>query len=403
MRRRLAGIAVTRTLAVPWGARPVGAVACTRALRRSAGAAALASACLVFLSSVASASAGWSIQLTPNPTGTTHASPYAVSCSSATACTMVGFYETNSRGGILAERWNGTSWTIQPAPSPTGALYAVSCPTATACTAVGEYYSRSSSTYKTLAEQWNGTRWTIQPTPNPSGGVSLLNGVSCPSATDCTAVGNSSTHGTLAERWNGTRWTIQPTANPGGGPADLFAVSCPTAADCTAVGSTGTNQTLAERWNGTRWTIQPTPTVSASAYLHGVSCLSPDSCTAVGYYDQPQAPKALAERWNGTSWTIQPTPTPGGRSEPLLFSVSCPTATACTAVGYDQTASQLQPLAERWNGTTWSIQPAPNPPGSASARFVGVSCPVATACTAVGYYRPPGLVSDNTLAEHYLG
>jgi hypothetical protein len=38
-------------------------------------------------------------------------------------------------------------------------------------------------------------------------------------------------------------------------------------------------------------------------------------------------------RWNGSSWALQSTPsTPGGASE--LFGVSCPSATACTAVGF---------------------------------------------------------------------
>ena len=45
--------------------------------------------------------------------------------------------------------------------------------------------------------------WSIQTTPNPAGGSgSILNGVSCTSASACTAVGNSS-NGTLAEGWNG--------------------------------------------------------------------------------------------------------------------------------------------------------------------------------------------------------
>jgi hypothetical protein len=60
----------------------------------------------------------------------------------------------------------------------------------------------------------------VQSTPNPSGALfSELNGVSCASASACTAVGyygisfNGFTYneGTLAEAWNGTTWVIQPT------------------------------------------------------------------------------------------------------------------------------------------------------------------------------------------------
>jgi len=105
----------------------------------------------------------------------------------------------------LAERWNGTKWSIQTTPNPAGGseihLIRVSCTSATACTAAG-FYSNATTTV-TLAERWNGTRWSIQTTPNPAGGSnSMLNGVSCASATACTAVGGSS-NGTLAEGWNG--------------------------------------------------------------------------------------------------------------------------------------------------------------------------------------------------------
>ena len=43
-----------------------------------------------------------------------------------------------------------------------------------------------------LAEAWNGTSWTIQSSPSPpSGFASSLLGVSCYSTSDCTAVGDS--------------------------------------------------------------------------------------------------------------------------------------------------------------------------------------------------------------------
>ena len=42
----------------------------------------------------------------------------------------------------------------------------------------------------TLAEVWDGSTWTVQSTPNPTGATSgSLYGVSCTSATACTAVG----------------------------------------------------------------------------------------------------------------------------------------------------------------------------------------------------------------------
>ena len=44
---------------------------------------------------------------------------WAVSCTSATACTAVGYYATTSgASAALAERWNGTAWAVQPTPNP---------------------------------------------------------------------------------------------------------------------------------------------------------------------------------------------------------------------------------------------------------------------------------------------
>ncbi len=104
------------------------------------------------------------------------------------------------------------------------ALSGVSCTSATSCTAVGSYDDSSAETSVTLAERWDGTSWTIQNTPNPANvHGSFLSGVSCTSATACTAVGNAAvemlTVETLAEHWDGTSWTIETTPNASGADA----------------------------------------------------------------------------------------------------------------------------------------------------------------------------------------
>lgn len=83
------------------------------------------------------------------------------------ACTAVGFTFTSSGGMILAERWNGTAWHVQPAPLLPAAhdisLPAVACPDRAACTAVGGY-ENDGPTSVTLAERWPGDTGTRQPT-----------------------------------------------------------------------------------------------------------------------------------------------------------------------------------------------------------------------------------------------
>jgi len=274
----------------------------------------------------------------------------------------------------LAERWNGTAWTLQSTPNPSGASYlnGVSCTSASACTAVGWYVTSTNATL-TLAENWNGTTWTVQSTPNPSGAAhSFLQDVACPSATACTATGYYATSAgvdqALAENWNGTTWTLQSTPTPSGATSSaLSGVSCTSASACTATGyyatSAGVYQTLAENWNGTTWAIQSTPTPSGatSSGLSGVSCTSASACTSVGWYGvSPGAYETLAETWNGTTWAIQSTPNRTAATSSYLFGVSCTSASACTATGYDLSPS-YKALAERWNGTAWALQSTLNP------------------------------------------
>lgn len=81
-----------------------------------------------------------------------------------------------------------------------------------------------------------------------------------------------------------------------------------------------------------------------------------------------------------TGWTIQPTPAVTNSG---LQAVSCPLATSCTAVG-SAGSSATQPLAEHWNGTTWTIQATASP--QVNKTLNGISCLRSSACTAVGYY-----------------
>jgi hypothetical protein len=374
----------------------------------------------------------------------------AVSCPAAKTCFAVGHYvDTSGVQRPLIEAWNGSRWTIDQTPrlAGGGALDGVSCTSSTACRAVGDQVD-SSGAHATLAEQWNGTAWSIESTPTIAGATSAeLNDVSCPSASACMAVGyyvdSSGAQLLLAEAWNGSAWTIQTNGFAATG-GDLTRISCSAPTGCTAIGG-GTTQV--ERWNGADWTTQslavPSSPVSPSIQLHGVTCTGANLCTAVGHWSYsyssctPGGPPCrckpfqpcyghsgsfmLAEVWNGSGWAIEP-----GQGSDVLYGISCHTATDCTAVGSTGATAAVQwngstwsdqnipspeaggtlqevactaaadcvavgdsgsvTLAEGWNGTTWSIQPSPNPTGPPNPQLMGVSCPTATNCTAVGQY-----------------
>jgi hypothetical protein len=261
----------------------------------------------------------------------------------------------------LAERWNGTTWTVQSPPAPSRAtdsyLLADSCTSSKVCTAVGEYRTGSGDQFS-FAEGWNGTSWKLEKTPDPSGTTTdALNWVSCVSADDCEAVGGVSpgSPGLLIERWNGTSWKIESASLPSGG---------------------------------------------RDGYLLGVSCTSSSACTAVGDYFNGSHTVPLGELWNGTSWTTEAVAAPGGAVASSLSGVSCTSAKSCIAVGSeDLNSTGLQPMGERWSGTTWTIRPASVPSGSPSA-LVSVSCTSSSFCDGVGYFTPSG--GNNTdLAEQW--
>jgi hypothetical protein len=337
----------------------------------------------------------WSVVHSPNRRATPN-SLDAVSCFSAKMCMATGDRLTAVSGApvTLAERWDGTQWSLVPSPNASRVgdeLVAVSCGAATACMAVG--FSQGGPT-ATLAESWNGTRWSVVRTPSLGGTGSNLGGVSCVSAAACTAVGAVSPDGaalrTVIESWNGTRWSVVPSPNPADGGA-LNSVSCLSAHACMAVGfsggETGFHGTLAESWNGTRWTVLPSPNPgNRGDFLNGVSCVSPGTCTAAGEAFHSSGPTtSLIESWNGSRWSVVPSPSPGS-SQTLLNGVSCTAKNACNAAGtYDTAATPAKTLVESWDGTSWSVANTPNP-GAENHTLNAVSCVSPDFCMAAGVF-----------------
>src|SRR5437667_2950200 len=118
--------------------------------------------------------------------------------------------------------------------------------------------------------------------------------------------------------------------------------------------------------------------------LTAVSCPSSSACAAVGDYYQPAPRYALTERWNGTRWSIVAGPPLSAHTSADLTGISCTSASDCTAVG-NSTRVTRQPttlpppvhaLIEHWNGSAWSIVKNPNPP------VPSAELPAAAACGA---------------------
>jgi hypothetical protein len=282
----------------------------------------------------------------------------------------------------------------------TNQLNGISCPGAGRCVAVG-YADTKAGTPLVIGH--SGTTWKLSYLRSPAlRSTTVLNAVSCV-ARFCMAVGSYVVPSTLAvhalaKRWSGTKWKAAPPISPSD-ETILNGVSCSSSTFCVAVGMdfiAGT--TVVETWDSGTWMVQPSysPTGESSS-LNGVSCVSRSFCMATGYVEDPttQLETALVERWNGTS-AVQVTPsTPGvPNAGSSLSGVSCPQIKFCVAVGQylDPASGATWTLVERWNGYFWYEVPSGDLGQQWGGSFLlGVSCPSVTWCLEVGAYEAYGL------------
>jgi len=371
----------------------------------------------------------------PAPTfGSVDQALESVSCPTATDCMAVGATFDGTKNTPVAATRTGGTWTAVPVPAstdgPSSALISVSCPTTTFCAAVGQVSTTGSTPTTTpigesagtsLIEQWDGNAWRI--VPSPGSGETDLFAVSCPTATDCTAIGTGFTATkpfttTVVDRWNGSTWTATRLPSPATAIRIALGVSCTGATFCMVTGFqlalTGTTatafSTFSLRWDGTSWTTVPTATLGPTVFLQvplGVSCATPTLCTTVGAELTFHTFTATAtttgvrfvgliQQWNGSTWTAMATPGPATNVE--LRGVDCFGPTSCVATGSAPSSTphlKAQSVVENWNGTAWS-QAALPPVAAATATtssqaLLGVSCVANAQCVAVGENSPKAL------------
>jgi photosystem II stability/assembly factor-like uncharacterized protein len=179
-----------------------------------------------------------------------------------------------------------------------------------------------------------GTSWKSRALPD---GQVFLTGISCPSTSDCVAVGYTvnmvygyASGAVITTTDGGKVWSVQSVP---GASTDLAAVSCATTMDCVAVGGdetspgASTGVAVATTDGGVTWAVQ---TVPAGIFtLDGVSCASPSDCVAVGDDSSGSIGAIVATTDAGTKWTGQTTPSGVAN----LSAASCGSTSVCEAVG----------------------------------------------------------------------
>ena len=264
-----------------------------------------------------------------------------------------------------------------------GFLSFVSCPSDGNCSTVGSYTrTPTASAYPWIFDEtgghWSpagvglqlpaGAATTVD--SRGGGGSPFLgfSGLSCSSAGNCTAVGgyvdrHSDFQGVIFAEHDGTwsRGVKAPVPAGAGNYTDamelvnpLNAVSCATASDCAAIGSfvksgvKGDSETphallLAEHqgeWKASAISLPRRAGASGGVYLNSVSCPASGNCVAVGYYASHGKTHGLVVRERGGKWAratnaaVPKGAAPASRSHTFLNSVSCTSASSCTAGGY---------------------------------------------------------------------
>ncbi len=205
-------------------------------------------------------------------------------------------------------------------------------------------------------------------------GAGSINGIACPGAGRCVAVGLGAPGlAVVSNNW-GRTWRRVSTLRTVFG---LAAVSCPSLSDCVAVGMSTNNGAVAlySRDGGLKWRLGGLP---RDMYrLETVACADATECVASGTVGNAELPLILRTVDAGARWTAA-----SGGARCLEFAgLTCPTVRECIGVGNGDGAGLVDRSLdgdELW--TTTQL-------GREFPTLLQVSCTTAKWCVTVGQYQ----------------
>jgi hypothetical protein len=373
-----------------------------------------------------------------------------VSCPSAGNCTAAGTYdvppehkeeEPQEQGELLSEtdgEWQRGVAVTMPAgaaPNPHVEFRALSCPSLGNCTAAGEYRDSAGHEQGFLLNESAGAWGSAVQTSLPANASSTpevrLAALSCPSAGNCTVVGDyyddsGQRRGFLASEiagaWEGAVGPSLPANAPSNPNDHLNAVSCASPGYCSAAGSyeEGPEKEAGLLWTETAGTwgpgVEATPPANAGtgSELRAISCPSAENCAAVGEYiaNSGHAEGFMLSEAAGTWGTAVEARLPANASSAPganVHMVQCASAGNCTAVGiYIATSPEesyegmfLTETAGVWGAAV--ERPLPANAGPQLVIEGSLSCPAAGECSYVGNYKIGEFISRALLVSENNG
>jgi hypothetical protein len=353
-----------------------------------------------------------------------------VSCWGAGDCAAIGYLEAESHYRVIVATESNGIWgqaglvQLANVNATESSLESIACVAPGDCAAVG-YEKAPAEAEQAIVISATGGVWEAGATviPSPSGAEgAVLDGVSCTGPGTCTAVGGAPGVQSVDEpkpmavseksgSWEAAELVAEPpSANPGG---ELESISCPAAGECMATGWYSATTTLelfgAHEVEG-HWSseeIEVEGDLSPESTHFHVSCSTPQSCGASGYFSPGSTYTALAATYQGGNWSsaaqvISAPSLPGGPEDNFLDGLSCPVAGACSSIGgwYDYASSEYLPMITSLTASgEWGASQGVTLPSDAitmataealnvspEPSLEGISCWAAGDCAAVGYY-----------------
>jgi len=318
----------------------------------------------------------------------------SVDCPTPTVCVAVGEdgdnYSDATTGTLSGGSW---SWLPERAYGVGGfdeSITDVSCSSSTFCLAVGQdNYSGGQPSYF-VGTSTSGT-WTWTPPSEPAGESvgGGFNGVDCVSSTLCITAGFDNQGNEITAVYSPLPIPPEVSAIGANGSADVSWLiwSVPESSvtgysiDATNVTtSTTSTNVCATSDTSTTQSCDITGLINGDAYTFSVAAIN-----AYGTGEQSEPTGVISPSSSLPSFTGDITPDTAGAT--TLAAVSCASATSCMAVGSDNNAiptfSTGTESAGVWSWSTDAAMASGGPQGEASS----VSCPSTTACVAVGAFN----------------
>jgi hypothetical protein len=359
-----------------------------------------------------------------------------LTCVSVGNCEAGGSYTdaSNRVEGLILNETNGV-WTapstltapVGAAPNPGVTIYTLSCGAVGDCSAAGSYENSAGDSLALYANEVKGKWSQAREVELPANALvkgqgAAIRSLDCPSAGDCSAVGNYDDNNPVASRAEGfvdleingvwhqaTEIAIKGSTNFNPYVA-MSQVSCASNGRCAAVGSyidaNDVTEGLVVDENGNAWDrglplgLPENASPFSGATLSEVTCVKDSSCAVFGsYYERGGAIEALSAGEAHDVWgrAVELAMPANADTNPHVFlygfgGIACASSGNCSVGGqYEASNGEYQGfLVNETNGTWSGAQELALPSGALSAGknggVVALACPAAGNCRASGAY-----------------